>query len=100
MTSQRNKRGWSVWSGGHQNSLQREEGKTRGLSGPFISLKHVKLRGEKKKGKNTLENDRLVSKFKTLIYNDNPQRKTSISASDSQIGMADGWPRRDCRDEL
>lgn len=66
----------------------------------FYKFETCEIKRGKKKGKNTLENDRLVSKFKTLIYNDNPQRKTSISASDSQIGMADGWPRRDCRDEV
>lgn len=68
-----------------------------GISGPFVSMRHVRLR---EKRQSPLQNGGLVPKFKTSIYNDNPQRKTSTLASDSQIGMADGWPGSNCWDEV
>lgn len=63
-----------------------------GISGPLVHLR-CEIKGEKKAKH---QDGRLDPKFKTLIYNDYPQRKTSSLASDSQIEMADGWQGSDC----
>ena len=63
-----------------------------GISGPLVHLRCEIKR--KKKAKQ--QDGGLVPKFKTLIYNDYPQRKASSLASDSQIEMADGWQGSDC----
>lgn len=59
----------------------------------FLSLRQVRIR---EKRQNVSQTDELVPKFKTLIYNNNLQRKTSTLASDSEIGMADGWQGSKC----
>lgn len=66
-----------------------------GISGPLLHLR-CEIKKKKKKKQNTQQDGGLDSKFKTLIYNDYPQRKTSSLASDSPIEMADGWQGSDC----